>query len=349
MKDTVTLVIFGCGRIARSHADAVRQLDGVEIIGVCDHKQENADRFASELGNCAAYADPDRCLAELHPDAAVICTPTFTHTEYVTVCARHGVAVLCEKPLERTTGACRRLLDEVAKSDILFMTAQVVRFWPGYVELKERIDSGEFGQIYMIRFRRVTSREDSAAGWLNVPRLGGGAIHDMLVHDVDYLRYIAGPFESGYANAIKDDSGCYNNVMANIQCKNGVRAMAEASFTMQTGYPFSFSVSVNGEKATLEYEYHAGVRIADTDCAEGRMRIWRQGTGLEEIPIGNGDGFVRQMKYFTDCVRAGEKPKLITPEQSYEVIFMVDALHESARTGQVVKMDEYTPFDYDKR
>lgn len=341
----VHVAIIGYGRIAQNHIAAISQCDDVRLIAICDQSAEKVNKAGKELG-CQSYTDAEKMLSESKPDAVVICVPTHAHEEYVKLCAAHGVAVLCEKPLTRTTGACKRVVDAVKESGIIFMTAQVVRFWPGYVEIKDMIDRNEFGDIYMIRFRRVTSRDDAIAKWLNMPKFGGGAIHDMLVHDVDYLRYIAGPFESCFANATKDESGCYNNVMANIVCKNGIHAMAEASFTMQTGYPFSFSVSITGTDATLEYAYHAGIRIADTDEAESSMRIWRKGTGLEVIHPKEEDAFVRQMKYFTDCVREKKQPELITPDQSYEVILMVDALHESAHSGNSVILDEYTPFDY---
>ncbi len=343
----INVVIIGYGRISQNHIAAINQLDDVKLAAICDHSASKAQKVSDELG-CAFYADADKMLEEVKPDAAVICVPTFAHEEYVDICARHGVAVLCEKPLTRTTGSCRRVIDTVKKSGIIFMTAQVVRFWPGYVEIKKMIDNNELGDIYMIRFRRVTSRDDAIAKWLNMPKLGGGAIHDMLVHDVDFLRYIAGPFERGYANATKDESGCYNNVMANIVCKNGVHAMAEASFTMQTGYPFSFSISIIASEATLEYDYHAGIRIADTDEAESNMKLWRKGSGLELVRFEEEDAFVRQMRYFTDCVRGHKYPELITPDESYEVIHMIDALHESAHSGKAIVLDEYEPFDFKK-
>lgn len=344
----VKLVIIGCGRIAQNHIAAAKQFSDVKIVGLFDHNGEKAAALAETLG-CKGYGDMEELLNEQKPDAAVICVPTFAHEEYVKICASHKVAVLCEKPLERTTGACERLLSAVKEADIIFMTAQVVRFWPGYVEIKEMVDRGELGDIYMIRCRRVTSRDDAVAKWLNMPKLGGGAIHDMLVHDVDFLRYLCGPFKTGFANATKDETGCYNNVMANILCKNGVHAMAEASFTMQTGYPFSFSISLIGSKATLEYNYHAGIRIADTDEQESSFRIWREGTGLEELSFAEEDAFKRQLGYFVECVKKNEKPTLITPEQTYEVIKMIDALHESAHSGQNIELDTYQPFDFKKK
>lgn len=331
----VSVVFIGCGRIAKNHLAAIDEIPDAKVVAVCDTDLARAEEVAARYDGCRPFTDAGEMLGTVKPDAAVICVPTFLHEQFVTLCAVRHVAVLCEKPLERRVEACERLIAAVKENDIVFQTAQVVRFWPGYVEIKEMLDRGELGDIYMMRFRRVTSRDDAIAKWLNMPRLGGGAIHDMLVHDVDFLRYIAGPFESGYANATKDESGCYNNVMANIVCKNGVHAMAEASFTMQTGYPFSFSVSIIGSKATLEYDNRAGIRIGDEGETESVMRIWREGEGLTEIVPKQEDAFLRQMRSFLTCVKEGKKPTVITPDETMEVIRMIDALHESAHSGKV--------------
>jgi predicted dehydrogenase len=277
-------------------------------------------------------------LDEIKPDMAIICVPTFVHEECVKLCTERHIHVLCEKPLERSVEACGRLLEAVKKSGVIFMTAQVVRFWSGYVEIKEMFDRGEIGDIYMMYLRRVSSHAGQYGQWLFKPELGGGAMHDMLVHDIDYLRYVGGPFESCYTNASKDDTGCYNNVMANVLFKNGIHAVAEVSFNMQTGYPFSFSVNIIGSKATIEYSYSAGATIADRSASKSAMKIWRKDKGLEEAALTPYDAYEKQLRYFIDCVKRNVKPEIVTPEQSYEVIAMIDALHRSADEKKIITL-----------
>lgn len=331
------IVIIGCGLIADSHAKAIRTIIDAELVGVCDVNPDAAGRLAAEHG-CAAFGDAREMLDKCKPDVAIICVPTFVHGENVKYCAERGVHVLCEKPLERSREACRKLIDAVEKAGVVFMTAQVVRFWSGYVEIKKMFETGEIGDVYMTHLRRVSSRAGQYGQWLFQPDLGGGALHDMLVHDVDYLRYVAGPFASCYANAVKDDTGCYNNVMANIIHKNGIHAVAEVSFTMQTGYPFSFSVHIVGTGATVEYSYSAGATIADRSGSKTEMKVWRKDKGLEEVQLRAYDAYERQLAYFVDCVRANRKPDIITPEESYDVIAMIDALHHSADIGEIVTL-----------
>lgn len=330
-------VLIGCGLIAASHAEAIGRMKDAKLLAVCDIKDEAADQLAEKC-RCRAYTDAELMLDEIQPDAAVICVPTFVHEIYVSMCAKRKIHVLCEKPLERNPLNCRKLIEGVKEAGIIFMTAQVVRFWAGYVDIKKMFESGELGQIYMMHLRRVSSRAGQYGQWLFQPDLGGGAMHDMLVHDVDYLRYVAGPFERCYANAVKDETGCYNNVMANIIHKNGIHAVAEVSFTMQTGYPFSFSVHIVGTETTVEYSYSAGATIADRSGSRCEMKIWRKNKGLEEYPVEEYDAYQKQLEYFVECIREGRQPEVITPEQSYEVISMIDAIHRSADSGEIIAL-----------
>lgn len=330
-------VLIGCGLIARSHADAIGRIADAELIAVCDNRPEPAEEMAREY-QCRAYTDAECMLDEMKPDAAIICVPTFVHETYVAMCAKRKINVLCEKPLERHPDTCRKLIEEAKEAGIIFMTAQVVRFWAGYVDIKKMFESGELGEIYMMHLRRVSSRAGQYGQWLFNPELGGGALGDMLVHDVDFLRYAAGPFQSVYSNAKKDETGCYNNVMANIIHKNGIHAVAEVSFTQQTGYPFSFSVNIVGSKATVEYSYSAGATIADRSGSKCEMKIWRKDVGLETYKVQEYDAYQKQLEYYIDCLKEGRQPEIITPEQSYDVICMIEAVKESADKGQVISL-----------
>ena len=329
------VVLIGCGLIARSHVEVLKKIDDADLVAVCDINENAVTTLAKEC-DCNAYTDAEEMLAAEEPDVAVICVPTFVHERYVKLCAENGIDVLCEKPLERSAETCQKLINDVEQAGIIFMTAQVVRFWPGYTLIKEMYEKGEIGDIYMMHLRLVSSRAGQYGQWLFNPELGGGAMHDMLVHDVDFLRHLAGPFKQCYANAVKDETGCYNNVMANIIHKNGAHAVAEVSFTMQTGYPFSFSIHIVGTKATVEYSYCAGATIAERGGTKSEMKVWYEGTGLKNIEIDDYDPYQKQMEYFLDCVRNKKQPEIITTNQSYDVIKMMDALHLSADTGNII-------------
>ena len=108
----------------------------------------------------------------------------------------------------------RRVQRVVAETGIPYMTAQVVRFWTGYADIKRLIDSGEVGDITQSYFSRCSQIQRWDNDWMFDPVTGGGALHDMMVHDVDFMNYLFGAAESAYALASKDETRCYNNVFA---------------------------------------------------------------------------------------------------------------------------------------
>lgn len=333
-------VIIGCGLIAQSHANAIAKNEDTELVGVCDVVFEKAERLAAEYST-KAYQDAEVMLQQTRPDFAVICVPTFLHRDYVDLCAKNNINVLCEKPLERNYSQCSDLVRIVEDSNISFMTAQVVRFWPGYVEIKKAYEAGEFGDVLMLHLRRVSSRDSKYASWLFDPELGGGAMHDMLVHDVDYLLYLCGDYQSVYANAKQDVTGCYNDVFANIVHKNGTHSVAQVSFNMQEDYPFSFSVTIVGTKKTLEYKYSAGTTIADRSASQMEMNTWSPGKGKEELSLNyDVDPYCIQMDYFVNCLKTNIKPSIVTPRESLRVVQMMDAIHLSADSNTVVQLSD---------
>lgn len=332
-------VIIGCGLIARSHAKAIAQNQAANLVAVCDVDFTKARNLAAEY-QTEPFSDAEVMLETTKPDFSVICVPTFLHEKYVRICASKGINVLCEKPLERNLEKAQILVNTVNQSGIIFMTAQVVRFWPGYVEIKELHDRGEIGEILMIHLRRVSSRDENYSKWLFDPDLGGGAMHDMLVHDIDYLRYLCGEFSYCFAHAAKDDTGCYNNVFANVMHQNGTHAVAEVSFNMQEGFPFSFSVKIVGTKATIEYDYTAGATIADRSSSRCLMKMWLKGKPVQTLNFDpNADAYQTQMDYYLNCLETGQQPNIITPKESLDVIQMIDAIHRSADETAILKID----------
>jgi predicted dehydrogenase len=105
---------------------------------------------------------------------------------------------------------------------------------------------------------------------------------------------------------------------------------------MQTGYPFSFDIRIMGSRATVEYSYSAGATIADRPSGKTELKLWRQGQGKTAVALNAYDAYERQLRYFLDCVENNRKPEIITPEQSREVIAMIDALHRSADGKKIV-------------
>src|SRR6187200_2340651 len=99
------VVVIGSGAIAFRHAAACRDLEGADLVAVCDLRREAADALADRFGVEARYTDLDELLAHETADLAIVATWGAAHADTTTRLARSGRvrAILCEKPLAMDT------------------------------------------------------------------------------------------------------------------------------------------------------------------------------------------------------------------------------------------------------
>ena len=87
----------------RSHARALRDIPGVELVAACCRTEEKGRAFAGQFG-CEWFADAAQMIRRAKPDFVTVATPSGAHLEAVLAAARRGVHVICEKPLEISLG-----------------------------------------------------------------------------------------------------------------------------------------------------------------------------------------------------------------------------------------------------
>ncbi len=336
------IALIGCGMISKSYIPAITALPNAKFAAVCDKNPEKA-AYAGESVHCPYFTDAKAMLEALPQiEVCLIATPTCTHVDLVDLCAGFGKAVLCEKPIAMTQADAHRVAQIVRRTGITYMTAHVVRFWTGYVKLLQMMEAGEFGEIRMSYFSRCSQSQRWGNEWLYDPVSGGGAMYDMLVHDVDFMNAMFGPARSVYSLASKDETACFQNVFASIEYLSGARGVAETSFTMKEGYPFTMYARVMGSKATAELTYKAGYSINDRDGAFCELNIWRDGHPPEKLNPEQYNAYGRETAYFLDCLEQGTKPRVVTIADNEEVMHVINAIEASAKLGKKIDLAEYS-------
>src|SRR5512143_3278289 len=99
--------LVGAGAIAEHHVAALRQLPGVQLVGVTDLDAARARAFAERHGTCS-YAS----VAEMHKagaDVIHVLTPPDSHAEVAIDALVQGCHVLIEKPLATSVEDCWRV------------------------------------------------------------------------------------------------------------------------------------------------------------------------------------------------------------------------------------------------
>jgi predicted dehydrogenase len=330
------IAIIGAGFIGGAHAAACSNSKILDLVAVCDVNEKASKELADKL-NIPHFTDAEKMLKEADIDIVDICVPTFLHKENVILAAKYGKHVICEKPVTLTLEDMDEMMAAVKKAGVKFMVAQVLRFWPEYVEIKKMYDNGDFGDVKMVYANRL-AQHPNWSEWHKDPKNSGGGLFDLHLHDIDEVHHMFGPVDSVYAVGWRSDTGCYNHVISSLKFKNGVRAVVEGAFDMTENYPFTMSFRIVGETRTAEYTMTAGFNLEDVASSRRDLYVFENGKTPNKVEIDlNLDAYQAELDYFADCVENNQMPKIITPEESREVLKIIIAIQKSIETGQVVK------------
>ncbi len=237
-----------------------------QVVGVWDPDVAQGEEFAQKTGlPFVGY------LADLLDavEAVVICSENNGHTELVEAAAKAGRHILCEKPLVAREVDAIRMEQAVKQGGVKFMTAFPCRFSPAYHRLRERVRSGEIGDIQGIV---ATNRGRCPGGWFIEPELsGGGAMIDHVVHVTDLLRDLLGEEPASVQAQI--GSNIYgqkwdDTAMLTIEFPSGVFATLDSSWSRPQSFKTwgDVTMGVTGDKGVIELDmfgsaidyYHEG-------------------------------------------------------------------------------------------
>src|SRR5438552_5867490 len=141
----VKIAILGVGRLGAFHAKVLRALPGVDELRINDADSARAAGLAKELGAKHA-ASIDEAFGGA--DAAVIVTPTGTHTDLIRRALDKGLPVFCEKPIALDLESTKRIVDHVEKTKGRVQIGFQRRFDSGFQEARRRVGAGELGTVY---------------------------------------------------------------------------------------------------------------------------------------------------------------------------------------------------------
>ena len=331
------IAIIGAGFVGSIHAVACYRSNLIELAAVCD-MNEKAGKDIAEKYFCPYYSDVETMIQDLVIDIVDICLPTFLHKETILLAAGYGKHIICEKPVTLNLEDMDEILEATGKANVKFMVAQVLRFWPEYVEIKKMYDRGDFGDIKMVYANRL-AQHPNWTQWHKDPANSGGGLFDLHLHDIDITMFMFGGVKSAYALGWQSETGCYNHIVSSLKFVNGVRAVVECSMEMTKNYPFTMTFRLVGETRTAEYIMRAGSNIENIASSWRDLFLFENSSPPVKIDIDlKIDAYQQELDYFTACVEKGEPTQIITPEQSREGLRVIVAIKESIDTGRVIEL-----------
>ena len=329
------VAIVGMGYIAQNHIAAMKTMSDVQIAAVISRSPEKGAKAAEEA-NCKHYFTLDDALANEQLNVVDICLPTYLHEEYAIKAANAKCHVLCEKPVTFELESLDRMIAACEKNGVRFMVAQVARWWPEFIAVKEYVDQGKLGDIHMVYEKRCC-QHPTWSTWHRDPAKSGGGLYDLNVHDIDYLYSLFGKPNRVYAIGWKSASGCWNHGCTSLAWEGGPKAICETSLEMTGNWPFSIELRATGDKGTIAYALTAGVNI--NDGTRGSNLNWYPAGEENTYPLNveQTDMFAGEIGEFFAAIREN-RPAAVTPQDSRNVLEIVVAIRKSLEEGCVVEL-----------
>jgi len=330
------MIKIGILSFAHHHGEAyisnLRRMEGVELLGVADDDPMRGQTIAAQ--NQAHYFHTYEDLLEAKPDGVIICTENNRHRPLVEMAASRGIHILCEKPIATTLEDARAIVDACDKAGVLLMTAFPMRFSAPLLEIKARLDHGDFGNIYCFNATNQGELPTKYRAWFVDPQLaGGGAIMDHTVHLVDIMRWFTGSeVETMYARSNKifhaDEVEVETGALEMLTFQNGVFATIDASWSRPQYWPTWGGL-------TFEMVTQRGAVVVD--AFRQNLNVYRDDWQRSNWAYWGSDMNHAMIREFVAAIRENRPPR-VTGMDGLRAVEATLAAYESSRTGQTVQV-----------
>ncbi len=327
--------IVGSGNMGTVHAAAWSQTP-VELAGIRSLHDERAKRLADRY-----FVRTFDSLEDLidHSDVLDICTPTDLHHQMALQAARAGKHIVCEKPLARTVAQAKEMVEACRKAGVRLLVAHVVRFFPQYAQAKAAVDRGDIGQVAVVRLTRCAFQPKLAVdNWFLNPARSGGMMLDLMIHDFDYARWVAGEVESVYARSVRsaDPNAPEDYALAILRHRSGAISNVEGGWA----YPppmFRTALEIAGDAGLIEHPADSSAPLSihlKSSGADDSAEL-----GLPLSPLAE-DPYTTQIRHFHDVLTGRTQQARVEAEDGLIAVQIALAAVESARSGRSVKIAE---------
>ena len=315
------LGVVGAGSLGFHHVRILRTVEGVQLAGFHEHRQERADNVAAELG-VRSYPTVDALLDDV--DAVTIAVPTPAHHAVASKALRRGKHVLIEKPIATTLAEADDLLALARANGALIQTGHVERFNRAVRAALPHVDAPRF--IQSDRLAPFNPRGSDVA-----------VVLDLMIHDLDLVRTLVGahvgeiaavgvpvltPFVD-IANArLTFASGAVANITASRVSRERMRKIR---IFQKSGYLSLDLAAGNGEFYRMR---------EDIDLAALAKAPLELDAFVERVPLEAPEGEPLRLEFesFAAALR-GDAPVIVTGEDGREALAVALRIVKEIESG----------------
>lgn len=190
----IRFAVVGCGHIGKRHAEMIVRDAGAELIALCDIRSK--EELGIEAYDVPFFPSLNELLqADLEVDVINICTPNGLHAGMAIQAIESGHHVVIEKPMALTLQDAEKVVYTSLRYQKQAFCVMQNRYSPPSIWIKEMVDSGRLGNIYMVQLNCYWNRDNryyKAGGWHGDAQLDGGTLFTQFSHFIDIMYWLFG-------------------------------------------------------------------------------------------------------------------------------------------------------------
>lgn len=194
----IKFAVVGCGHIGKRHAEMITRQEGAELTALCDILSK--EELSIEQYQVPLHHDFEKLLSA-HPDVDVIniCTPNGLHAEMAIKALQAGHHVVIEKPIALSKKDAEQIIFVSLRMHKYVFCVMQNRYSPPSEWIKELVESGKLGKIYMVQLNCIWNRDNryyKPGGWHGDAKLDGGTLFTQFSHFIDIMYWLFGDIEN---------------------------------------------------------------------------------------------------------------------------------------------------------
>ncbi len=347
----IKIGVIGTGSISNEHIGAYLKNPNVELYAFCDINEKQLHMMGEKYGVTRLFTDKDEMLKLPEIDAVSVCTWNSQHAPCTIAALNAGKHVLCEKPMALNAREAEEMKAAAEKNGKLLMIGFVRRYGNDCKILQDFISHDYMGDLYYAKATYLR-RDGNPGGWFgDKSRSGGGPLIDLGVHVIDLVRYLSGnpkpvsvygaTFQKLFDRKGSIGQTKYLSASATENDVCDVEDLATAMIRFDNGEVLSveaaFSLNIKKNTGTIElFGTKAGAKLDPELEIYTDLNHYQADVQLVAPTALSFDGlFANEINHYVDCIMNGT-PCKSPAEDGIEMMKILDAVYESARTGHEV-------------
>jgi len=331
----INIALLGAGRIGKMHAEIITAHPEANLQYVYDVNKEFASQVAKKH-NAELVNSPEEAINNDTINAILIASATPTHTQFITMGAKAGKAVFCEKPIDLDINKVNECMEAINGIDIPLQIGFNRRFDNSHAKVQQARVNKEIGELEMLI---ISSRDPEPPG-LDYLNAAGGFFRDTTIHDFDLSRFILTDDPIVEVSAFGDNlfdpnakkAQDFDTAMFVLKSKAGV--MIHINNSRRAVYGYDQRVEAFGSK---------GMIISNNQTQSSVERYSNTSSSSKE-PVLHFfieryvQAYRDQFNHFVECIINNKKPS-VTFKDGRNALIIANAAYESNRQKKVIEIN----------